>query len=138
MRWRLILEEFGPNIQHIAGVDNIVADTLSRLPSANIERDDPSTSQGQFRANEFFAFNAQAVDDGFPLALLTVQQEQNKELELKNSKLKTNLKDKESGYNKQDLNGIEIIFHKNKIYVPTSLVTKPSISLTPGARSSAQ
>ena len=36
MRWRLILEEFGPNIQHtIAGVDNVVADVLSRLPLAN-------------------------------------------------------------------------------------------------------
>ena len=33
MRWRIILEEFGPNIQHIAGVDNIVADTLSIFPS---------------------------------------------------------------------------------------------------------
>ena len=31
MRWRLILKEFGTNIQHITGVDNIVADTLSRL-----------------------------------------------------------------------------------------------------------
>ena len=30
-RWRLIIKEFGPNIQHIYGVDNIVADTLSRL-----------------------------------------------------------------------------------------------------------
>jgi hypothetical protein len=30
MRWRLILEEFGPQeIHHIAGVDNIIADTLS-------------------------------------------------------------------------------------------------------------
>ena len=27
MRWRLIIGEFGPNIQHIAGVDNIVAYT---------------------------------------------------------------------------------------------------------------
>ena len=33
MLWILILKEFGPNIQHIAVVDNIVADTLSRLPS---------------------------------------------------------------------------------------------------------
>jgi hypothetical protein len=32
MRWRLILEEFGPNIQHIAGIDNVVADMLSRVP----------------------------------------------------------------------------------------------------------
>ena len=33
MRWKLIIEEFGPNIQHISGVDNILADTLSRLLS---------------------------------------------------------------------------------------------------------
>ena len=33
IRWQIILEEFGPNIQHIAGVDNIVADTLSIFPS---------------------------------------------------------------------------------------------------------
>ena len=29
MRWQIILEEFGPNIQHIAGFDNNVADMLS-------------------------------------------------------------------------------------------------------------
>ena len=30
--WWLILKEFGPNIQHVAVVDKIVADTLSILP----------------------------------------------------------------------------------------------------------
>jgi hypothetical protein len=30
-RWRLLLEEFGPEYQHIAGKDNVVADALSRL-----------------------------------------------------------------------------------------------------------
>ena len=44
MRWRLILEEFGPNIEHIAGVDNTIADTLSRHPSANIEDDNDFTN----------------------------------------------------------------------------------------------
>ena len=29
MRWRLILEEFGPDIKHIKGEDNVVADTIS-------------------------------------------------------------------------------------------------------------
>ena len=33
MRWRIILEYFGTNIHHISGVDNMVAHTLSRLPS---------------------------------------------------------------------------------------------------------
>jgi hypothetical protein len=49
MRWRLILEEFGPNIQHIAGVDNIVADMLSRLPSANLQSHSEGRTEGQSR-----------------------------------------------------------------------------------------
>ncbi|POM81556.1 Retrovirus Polyprotein [Phytophthora palmivora] len=32
MRWRLIIEEFGPTIKYIKGADNTVADALSRLP----------------------------------------------------------------------------------------------------------
>ena len=35
MRWRLILEEFGPDIQHVSGEDNVVADAMSRLPTTN-------------------------------------------------------------------------------------------------------
>jgi len=31
VRWRLLLEEFGPEYCHIAGKDNVVADALSRL-----------------------------------------------------------------------------------------------------------
>lgn len=38
MRWRLLLEEFGPKIVYIKGTDNTAADALSRLP-----RDDDST-----------------------------------------------------------------------------------------------
>ena len=51
MRWRLILEEFGPsNIQHIAKVDNmIVADTLSCLPSANTDREDDNAESLRHR-----------------------------------------------------------------------------------------
>jgi hypothetical protein len=30
MRWRLVLEEFGPDLQHIKGERNVVADALSR------------------------------------------------------------------------------------------------------------
>ena len=33
MRWRLILEEFGPDIKHMSGENNVVADIMSRLPT---------------------------------------------------------------------------------------------------------
>ena len=32
MRWRLLLEEYGPEIVYIKGPKNVVADALSRLP----------------------------------------------------------------------------------------------------------
>ena len=38
MRWRIILEAFGTNIQHIYGFESIVVDILSRLPSTSIDK----------------------------------------------------------------------------------------------------
>ena len=54
MRWQLIIKEFGPNIQHISGVDNIVAKRLSRLPSAPSDKYEYCTGKAQCRANELF------------------------------------------------------------------------------------
>ena len=32
MRWRLLFEEYGPEIEYIKGLKNVVADALNRLP----------------------------------------------------------------------------------------------------------
>ena len=37
VRWRLLLEEFGPEFRHVAGKDNVIADALSRL-EADLKR----------------------------------------------------------------------------------------------------
>ena len=37
IRWWIIIEEIGINIQHIDRVDNIVADTLIILPSTSVD-----------------------------------------------------------------------------------------------------
>ena len=47
MHWRLIIEEFGPNIRHIAGVDSIVADTLGKFPSIRSNKYQPFTRKAQ-------------------------------------------------------------------------------------------
>ena len=51
MRWRLVIGEFGTNIHNIAGVDNILADKLSRLMSTPRDKYDPCTRKDQCRAN---------------------------------------------------------------------------------------
>ena len=55
VRWLLVFEYFGPNIQHKSGVGNIVADTLSRLPSTSVKKYNPITSKSQCCDNELFA-----------------------------------------------------------------------------------
>ena len=46
-RWRLLIEEYGPKIMYIKGIDNTVADAISRLdynPAKNRHADDEITS----------------------------------------------------------------------------------------------
>ena len=49
MRWRLILEEFGPELKYIKGENNVVADTLSRL--------EKSPNQQILNISELYGYN---------------------------------------------------------------------------------
>ena len=44
LRWHLLLEEFNPTILYKAGPDNVLADALSRVPTARMERESTTTS----------------------------------------------------------------------------------------------
>ena len=122
----MILEEFGPDIRHISGEKNIVADAISRLPTTAIdqnrhrtETDDQKNSTFLTKSSEFLVLQN---EEGFPLDLPLVQEEQLKELNKKNSKLKQLLKTKSSGYYKdKSLYDTELILHEKRIYVPASL-----------------
>ena len=50
MLWQLIIRDFGPNIQYIAVVDNIVADMLSKLLSLSVDKYKPSISKAKYCA----------------------------------------------------------------------------------------
>ena len=49
MRWRLILEEFGPELKYIKGANNIVADALSCL--------EMSDNQEILNISEIYGYN---------------------------------------------------------------------------------
>ena len=99
MHWRLIMKEFGPNIQHIAGVDNIVADTLSRPPSTPRDKYETCTRKDQCRANKLFAIGrGENNEPPPPLNILILQREQQKEPRNINSNLSTYISDRGSGY----------------------------------------
>ena len=129
MRWRMILEEFGPDIRHISGEDNIVADAISRLPTTKIDQKTKSTEFEDQENRKFSPKSSEFLvlqnEDRFPLDVLLVQKEQQKELNKKNSKIKRLLEQKLSGYYKDNsLYDTELILHEKRIYVPISLRSK--------------
>ena len=56
MRWQPIIEELWPNIKHITGVDNIVYDTLIRLPYTPSDKYELCTRMVKCHANKLFSF----------------------------------------------------------------------------------
>ena len=122
MLQRLIPKDFVPNIQHIAGVDNIVSDTLSILNSTPSDKYEPCTSKDQCLTNNLFEIGrVEDNEDCFHLNLVILQIEQQKELRHVNSNFSTYISDQVSGYSMQELDGVEIICYDSKIYVPQSL-----------------
>ena len=67
MLWQLTLEEFGPNIQRISGVDNMVDDALSRLLYTSIDKYEPRSKKAQCFANDLFEIiRAENIEYCFP------------------------------------------------------------------------
>ena len=121
MRWRLLLEEFGPHIHHIAGVNNIVADTLSRVESSNVEEDEVNTSASNMLQELYSAKRIRSIQADFPLDKELIHEEQQKELKRKGSLLKSFIENKESGYSVNDIDKVSLILKDSKIYIPTSM-----------------
>ena len=90
MRYQLVIKEFVPNIQHIYGVDNIVADMLRRLPYTPVKKYEPGTKKALCHANNLFTTSRlEKNEDCVPLKFLNVQREEQKYLRKNNYKLIT-------------------------------------------------
>ena len=74
MRWWLIIKEFGHNIQHKAGVDNIVANNLRRLTYLSVDKYEPITSNYQCQVKKLsIIIRAEKNKGCFQINLLNVQ-----------------------------------------------------------------
>ena len=111
MRWRLLLEEFGPKLTYIKGVNNVVADFLSRM---NIN---PQELSADAFANEI------DFPKEYPLSFAQIQHEQEKDKEIK--KL---LKDKPDVYKKKEFKhsnkSYDLVAKEDKIVLPKKLQQK--------------
>ena len=119
IRWRLILEEYGPELRYIKGSNNVVADALSRLPMNN----DSHVSTNQEAMAEAFAVGDNELPlptETYPLSYAILAQEQAKDAAL-SKRVKNNPKLYEK---KQFLAGKEnysLYTWKERIVIPKTL-----------------
>jgi hypothetical protein len=71
LRWRLLMEEYRLDIRYIKGPENIVADTLSRLPTTNDPKKPYVMPSGEELADSF----AQDTEDNwsFPISITLIK-----------------------------------------------------------------
>jgi hypothetical protein len=75
MRWRLVLEEYGPELRYIKGEHNIVADALSRLDIVANPRE-PGEQMEPDEIASLFAADADDYPTKFPLSYEEIEQRQ--------------------------------------------------------------
>ena len=87
MRWRLIIEEYSPNLIYIKGQNNVAADALSRLALLqhfNKLENDPIKLNPDNNA-ELFSFGPNDLpSEAFPITLRTISAHQQKDKSLLN------------------------------------------------------
>jgi len=120
MRWRLILEEYAPELICLKGEHNIVADALSRLALETPTITPDTMHDIQYLAEHFALEDDDLPADAFPLQykLIAFHQRKDKELldKLRTSRDDYHIKSFRGGGKKRDL-----ICRNDKIIIPTTL-----------------
>jgi transposase InsO family protein len=139
IRWRLLLEEYGPEYVHIAGRDNVVADALSRMEAdfnineqdqnayaqmcasviSRLVRDEsceiPNPGDPEAMASTFL-MESEVEEEKFPMSPVLIQKEQEKD-----QKLQQDIQKNANKYKKRKIEGAEIVTHHKLIVIPKTL-----------------
>ena len=112
MRWRLILEEFGPELKYIKGENNVVTDALSRI--------EKSDNQDILNISELYGYDDKDLpDSAYPICYHEIAKAQKTDAKLQQKLVshRNYTLDTFRGNNKDH----RLIFRNNKIYLPTAL-----------------
>ena len=115
IRWRLIIEEFIPEIKYIKGENNVVADALSRL--------DMNDNQEIFNISELYGYDDDELTDGaYPISYRGIDKSQKTEAKLQQKLVshKDYTLDKFCGGDQNH----RLIFRNIKIWLPTAIQKK--------------
>ena len=112
LRWRLIVEEYGPEIKYIKGEKNIPADLLSRLDTANTMTD--KYVPNEMEIAECFGIDKD-VSQQLPINTKLIHK-----LQWQDKKLLKLVQTKDD-FTIQSFRGSDVICHRGKIVVPKAL-----------------
>ena len=115
IRWRMMLEEFGPKIEHVAGTTNVVADALSRLEITHKDADDTATEDEKPQLTYVSVHEVES--EAFPMNPHLIKKEQQKDKDIQR-KYKEN---KSSQFAVKSVEGVKSIHCEGKILIPKSL-----------------
>ncbi len=122
MRWRLIIEEFGPELIYVQGQKNIIADSLSRLAIAESATQEITYEQLLMQNAETFAQEKESLPRNiYPLNFKLIAREQSLDEEL----LVAAKRNVTGNYQLKDFHGggktIQMLCYLDKIVIPKSL-----------------
>ena len=120
MRWRLVIEEFGPELNYIKGENNIVADALSRL---GLMTDEEFVAQyGEHGELYDYSDDTPEFAEDYPISYAQIEYEQKRDNALMDAYVNSALYDKE--VRKHSDKSYELITRNEKIVVPAVLQSK--------------
>ena len=126
VRWQMLLEEYGPTVQHIQGEKNIVTDALTRLELSQKQHDEIQDTKVTTQLSYVNQTDLNEVlEEVFPMSPKEIKSHQRKDARLMKSL------EEHKEYQLKKVEGQHLVTYKSKIYIPDSLKIVSWIGITP-------